>query len=332
MEREQSAGQWEYLKHHAVPNERLAKVDITERVMARVTAGQPERSRLRRHRARISFPAAVLIVVLLASASAYAASAMIEIRNSSGQVTIQSAIGDREPSTPKPYVYVEDPMHKYEERVMTMLKPGQVLAYSIHNGTTKPKIDFRFNTDSDTYAAFAEMAEKVSAPFIPEPTDVPKDFRLVYGRVVPVLPSPKDERTSAEYARLQELFERQAAEKPSRDLLVEPVHWSGALHSELVYANLDTTLTIRAVKAVRMEVEWPSTYNQRKVEFGNVEVVFSQGSNIVLGSERQSVEYDDFQAVWQDEKLGQLITVSATGRGQLTEERFLQIVEGMIVG
>ncbi|MBP1994863.1 hypothetical protein [Paenibacillus eucommiae] len=325
MGREQSNGQFEGLKQHSAPDHQLSEIDITERVMTRIAAKQAGgRLRSRGPARRFSLSVTALLIVLLVSASAYAASEFIQIRNHARDVKIQSVVLDSE-TRYIPYKK-EDGTSKptYRDRVLALVKPGEVLAYYVRDGRSNPYIQYLDDTRiSSSYNDFKELLVRTSAPVIKEPS-LPAGFKFQYGSVMPLLPYEHDERTSAEYARLLTLFQQRALAEPDQDLFVEEVNWSEAEISALEYEDDLMNLRIQAMKnIIGMEVSYTSEFTQKTLDIGGIETIFASG--IIHG-------YKKYEAIWYDEAQNTHYKITASGNVHLTEDQFKQIVENMVKG
>ncbi|WP_058300934.1 hypothetical protein [Gorillibacterium timonense] len=322
MEREQAAPEYEDLKKHFLPNDQLPRIDLTGAVMNRITAIQAgKRRRFNKPRQRLSIYAAGFFLLLLASASVYAASDIIEIRNRAGEVIIQSIIR-KSPSPINPSTREDSKVNpSYRDRVLEMVKPGQLLAYSIRDGRSPSSIQYLYDTRVHSYNDFEELLTRTSAPVIKEPTALPAGFSFDYGSVAPLFPHEQDERTSAEYERLLFQLQKRAAAEPNQDLLVEEVHWTNAEGAELEYRRGEATLRITAAKnAVRVEETLSSGFSQEK---------WIRGGKDILLAHRQSGNENDYVAIWYDEAEATHYDVSAMGVDGLTESQFKLVIEDL---
>jgi len=316
--------QLEVIKQQSLQNHQIEAVQITDTVMAKIDAS-PSNKAVRRFQParRISVYASVLLVVLLASATVYGANSIIQIRNQAGEVKIQSGISDTG-TVMIPYTDENAPVQPTDrDRVLAMIKPGQLLAYYARDGSSEPTMQFVHDTRIHTsYADFEQLLSRTAAPMIKEPTSLPAGFAFLYGGVFPLLPHDQDERTSAEYGRLLELFRQKAAAEPEQDLFVEEAQWSEANISELEYEKGYMNLRITAWKnMIRSESTLPAEYSQNTLNVGGMEVIFASAN--IHGFTR-------YHAIWYDETQLTHYEVTVSGDADMTEEQFMLIVEDLV--
>lgn len=317
MERRKASDTVEILKLHSVPNEQIAPVHLTDAVMSRIAASQQDERTLPLR--RVSIYAAVLLIVLLASTSAYAATKWIQIRDNAGQVKIESNVLD----TPVEIVpYEQNTAAKkpdYRERALKIAEPDQVLAYYVNNGHLTGNIRYVHNTRVYSFNDLKKLILRTSAPMIKEPANLPEGFAFLYGSVTPIIPTAHDTKAAAD---LLEIFLQRAEAEPDQDLFVEEIAWSEAGSSELEYDNGISNLRIQAIKnAIGMEISFPAEYSQKTVSIGGIETLFASGT--INGFIR-------YEAIWYDETNKTHYHVRASGDVKLSEAEFLQIIENLI--
>lgn len=324
MGREEAVNSFEDLKQHSIPDHQIREIQMTKAVMTRITALQAG-GNIRKYAParRFSLYATVLFIVLLASASVYAASEFIQIRDHAGDVKIQSAIRSTE-SQIIPYNSNNDaPIPTYRDRVLELVEPGQVLAYYVRDSHSNPNIQYLHNTSIFTsYDDFKELLVRTSAPIIEKPANLPAGFEFKYGSVMPLYPNEHDDQTAAEYSRLIALFQQRASASPDQDLFVEEVDWSEANISELEYAKGLMNLRIQAMKnMIGMEISFPAEYKQTTLNIDGIETIFASGS---------INNFQSYEAIWYNESQSTHYQVTASGNVELTEEQFQIIVKSII--
>ncbi|BBI30931.1 hypothetical protein [Cohnella abietis] len=314
------------LKHHSISDHQIEEINVIDSIMTRIVPLQSGGvNRSFRPAKRLTVYMTVLFIVLLASASVYAASEFIQIRNHAGDVKIQSVVLDQEAKI-TPYEKENSaPKPTYRDQVLELVKSGQVLAYYVRNSGSNPNIQFLHDTNIFTsYNDFKELLLRTSAPIIKEPTNLPDGFKFKYGSVMPILPNEYDDRTSAEHARLLELFQQRASAEQNLNLFVEEAKWSEANISELEYEKDSMNLRIQAMKnMIGMEIAFSSEFTQETMTFGGTEAIFAKAS--MLGSK-------SYEAVWYDENQDIHYHVTASGKVDLTEKQFKLIVENLVKG
>lgn len=324
MGREQSDDQYKDLRQHSIPDHQINTINLSDAVMNHISASQSG-IKVRSYNPVKRFPiyATILFIVLLTSASVYAASELIQIRDHAGDVKIKSIVLESE-SKIVPYTLQNDPpLPTYRDRVLELVKPGQMLAYFVRNDRSSLAIQYLHNTNTNTsYNDFKELLDRTSAPVIKEPVSLPDGFTFKYGSVMPLTPNEHDASLAEEYARLLALFKQRAAAEPDQDLFVEEVNWTKANISELEYTKNDMSIRIQAMKdMIGMEVALSAEYTQETVAINGIETIFASGS--IHG-------FQSYQAIWYDEAQKTYYQVTASGNVDLTEEQFKLVVKGLI--
>ncbi len=339
MGREEENVGFEDIKQYALPDYRLGEVDITERVMTRITAVNAG-GRLRSFKPVPRFLVFVmsLFSILIASASVYAVSEYIEIRNRAGELKIQFHVKETEAPAIQ-LVPTGNPGRKptYRDRVLEIIQPGQVLAYYVKGDRQNPAIQYVHHTFIySTYNEFKELMVRTSAPVIKEPTNLPVGFKFTQGSVMPNIPMKYYDQKSEEYSRLQELFQKRAEAEPEQDLFVEQVPWTEAKMSELYYEGYsekgNIQFRIHAAKGMIMaESTLTADDHYEKINIDGIEVIYWSRSQDYIFDNKE-VQRDYFYAVWYDERQDTHFSMSTSGTGKLTEKQFKRIVENMVEG
>ncbi|OME81365.1 hypothetical protein BK120_17050 [Paenibacillus sp. FSL A5-0031] len=324
MGREQSDDPYKNLRQHSISDQQINTINLSDAVMNHISASQSD-AKARSYNLAKPFPiyVTILFIVLLTSASVYAASELIQIRDRAGDVKIKSIVLESE-SKIVPYTLQNDPpLPTYRDRVLELVKPGQMLAYYVRNDSSPLTIQYLHNTNTNTsYNDFNVLLARTSAPVIKEPVNLPDGFTFKYGSVMPLIPNEHDASLSEEHARLLALFKQRAAAEPDQNLFIEEVNWTKANISELEYTKNNMSIRIQAMKnMIGMEVALSAEYTQETVDINGIETIFASGS--IHG-------FQSYQAIWYDEAQKTHYQVTASDNVDLTEEQFKLVVKGLI--
>lgn len=321
--RTRQGNEFKNIKCNAAADILLNKIDITERVMKRINDIQnTQHTANYKPFKRVSLTMVVIALLLLTSLTVYAANEYIQIRNHEGDIKVESTI--LKPISNEA-MGIEELEESYRRQVLTELRPGQVLAYYVRDERISPAIKFLYQTDvSSSYSELAELMLRTHAPFIKEPPDRLWGLEFSHGNVRPILPNEYNDETAAEYNRLQDMFQTKLDTVDDQSLFIEPVMWTRAENSQLVYENYGMTLSIEAAKnVIQMEMAFSTKYEQKKIVINGVE--------IISGSYTEE-DLFDYQATWYDEIENVFYTLKASGTGELTDNQFLKIVKDMVKG
>ncbi|WP_268626893.1 DUF4367 domain-containing protein [Paenibacillus alvei] len=203
-------------------------IDIREPVMQRIASLHVSRKSMNRSKARLRRKTIIIltsIIVALTSISGYAASKIIQIINSKGDVVVETRGRNL---TPRDF-RIDKTLKEYGEMVKAQLKPGEWAAYYVEDEqfahlTTINRVNFEYNpvvhTNYDRLQQEIKDKAGVSAVDI---ANAPTELKFESGWVFPSL------YPFNEIKGLAEQFEKEAKqaiqEGKNQKLFIKPLAW-----------------------------------------------------------------------------------------------------------
>ncbi|SMF84261.1 hypothetical protein SAMN05661091_2572 [Paenibacillus uliginis N3/975] len=297
----------EELKKHSVSDDHFRNIDITSKLWHDINMMQDKkRSGLRSFKRKTVMSIAVSCI-FLASFTAYAATGHIQIFNSKGKVVVKTV----DPSTTTLPAKLSNSLEEYRQRVLTVLKPGELAAYYIKddyinklNGyDTANPIKFGYlPIEYRSYEAFLTEQVRTSAPLLKKPGYLPKGISFSYGQVFPLGPQRYERE---KYDKLEKnLMVKANSSKNEEKLFIEKLDWSKANNTFLYLANGKNSgaVIIQAGYALRLSLTQTPNASSEKIQLKHMEAIYinnkTGGDEIAWYDSKQSIAY----SIWVNEE------------------------------
>lgn len=321
---------------------------IAPRVMNRVRAGNVNSSRhfMPLHKKKL-LPAFIVVLLLGASLSAYAADKMIELRNKDGIVILTAE--KPESAENNPFVpYAEQYsrlLAPYYNQVMDELKPGEVAAYYVNDDRinaleTIMKVKFASKPiEYDNLIAFRKAAKATKAPTFRVPSSLPKGWTFLSG--ILSLKDPYFSMTRDEYEAYTDKFIKEAKELPSGEAIVmKRLEWEQSSVVNLLYTNGKSKLAINVMTLPDgSERKWEGKPINKgpwkwSIQTGaSSEVVTLNGKSALYAVAMPNAsEKPNFgnELTWVDEINNEMYRMQDFIEAPLSRKQFLAIAESMM--
>lgn len=298
----------EELKKHSVSDDHFRNIDITSNLRHDIKMMQhSKRSGFRSYKRKTVMSIAVSCI-FLASFTAYAATGHIQIFNSKGEVVVKTV----DPSTTtKLPAKLSNSLEEYRQRVLTVLKPGELAAYYVKddyinklNGyDTANPIKFGYlPIEYRSYEAFLTEQVRTSAPLLKKPGYLPKGISFSYGQVFPLGPQRYERE---KYDKLEKnLMVKANSSKNEEKLFIEKLDWSKANDTFLYLTNAKNrgAIIIHAGYGLRLSVTQPTNGSSEKIQMKHIEAIYlnneTGGDTIAWYDSKRSIAY----TIWVNEE------------------------------
>lgn len=313
MERATNSNEYQDIILASADKEQLPKIDVVERVMGRIMPSAASRRPLRQMlMSRTMAAAGMLMLLLLVSVTAYAASEYIQIRNGAGTVKVQHI-----PRTEIPVATY----NKYEQQAEAFAKPGELIAYYVKDkagsGDLSAELQFKYKERRITaYSDFLRESQRTKAPVLPE---APVEYSFVYGTVSPTFPTTEIEKNGTLYKEtLYDLMAQANKANGSGNLFMKAIPWSESGSISGVYSHGEGYIGISAtmMHGRKVIVEQESENKVDKIMVAGQEVVYNN-----VNKEHVSYHYLN----WYNEEEDAYYTLTTYGDNRLSKEELLQL-------
>ncbi|WP_438493379.1 hypothetical protein [Paenibacillus sp. IHBB 3054] len=307
----------------AAREEQLPSINVTERVMARVRGLEQARSRSGiRFAGKTAATSGMLILLLLITVTAYAASEYIQIHNKAGVVKVQHLSKDLFPKGVSSY-------YKYEQKLMNFAKPDEQIAYYVRGEQTSEEtgsmLQFAYKEQRiKEYSAFLKQMNTKKSPVI-----LPKTaggYAFKYGTLHPQIP-PEAERDSNPFYRqtLSELVD-EAKQDKKRNLFMRVVPWTetGSVGAEYTKQGATVGIWANFLNGGDMTVYQEPENTPEKIKVDGREVIY----NHVVRPGVVTYHY----LTWYNEGQDSYYTLTTYGKQELTKEKLLELAGELMKG
>lgn len=326
MGRERISHEYQDIRVEAACGERLPNIEVTGQVMARVRGLErvPKRSALR-FANKTAATLSMLILLMMITVTAYAASEYIQIRNKAGKVKVQHFAPDLKPQGVAA-------RYKYEWKLMDFAKPGEQIAYYFRREPlsegTGSLLQFAYKEQRITdYSAFLELMSRKNSPVVLPGTA--GEYAFKYGTMYPRYPTKAELDSSPFYRQtLSELIE-EAKQDQKRNLFMKAVPWTEAGGVQAKYTRQGAFIDLSASLLHGGDVQ---VYQ----EPGNKpEKLRAEGREIVYNHvDRPDVKpgFSYHYLNWYNEAQDAYYTLTTYGDRILTKEQLLKLAGELIKG
>lgn len=304
------------------------KIDIREPVMRRIASLHRVRKSMNRSKARLRRKTIIIltsIIVALTSISGYAASKIIQIINSKGDVVVET----RERNlTPRDF-RIHKTLEQYEEMVKAQLKPGEWAAFYVEDKqfthlTLLNRVNFEYNpivhTNYDRLQQ--EIKDKAGVPAV-DIANAPTELKFESGWVFPsVYPFN-------EIKGLAEQFEKEAKqaiqEGKNQKLFIKPLAWKevGSSRANFHYNGNQLKFIGFYHTQSRVVSQNTSEIAVSKVKLNGMEVLYKENVQGKNASFKHQVE-------WMREGENSYYMLSDEAGSKLSKTEFFEIAKSMV--
>ncbi|MNO29164.1 hypothetical protein D3C76_190700 [compost metagenome] len=323
---ERISHEYQDIRAAAACEEQLPNIEVTGRVMERIRGLEQVRSRSTvRFASKTAATSGMLILLLLITVTAYAASEYIQIRNKAGVVKVQHVAPDLKPKGVAAY-------YEYEWKLMDFAKPGEQIAYyfrgePISEGTGS-LLQLAYKEQRITeYSAFLEQLNRKNSPVV-----LPKTaggYAFKYGMLHPRYPTKTELDSSPFYRQTLSELIGEAKQDKKRNLFMKVVPWTETGAVQAIYtkqgAFIDLSANLLNGGDVRVYLEPGNTPEKLKVE----------GRDIVYNHvDRPDVKpgFSYHYLTWYNEAQDAYYTLTTYGDRILTKEQLLKLAGELIEG
>ncbi|MCM3290437.1 DUF4367 domain-containing protein [Paenibacillus sp. MER 180] len=325
MERIRSIIEDEEIRQYERGLDTEMKIDIREPVMQRIDSLHIHRKPMNRPKARFRRKTIIVlasIIVALTSISGYAASRIIQILNSKGDVVVET----RERNlTPRDF-RIDKTLEEYGEMVKAQLKPGEWAAYYVEDEqfahlTTINRVNFEYNpvvhTNYDRLQQ--EIKDKAGVPAV-DIANAPTGLKFESGWVFPSL-YPFDD-----IKRLAEQLEKESKQaKNNQNLFIKPLAWKevGSSRANFNYDGNQLKLIGFYHTQSRVVSQNTSEIAVTKLKLNGMEVLYKENVKGKNASFKHQVE-------WMREDENTYYMLSDEAESKLSKSEFIEIAKSMV--
>lgn len=325
MERTRIGNEYQDIKAAAIGVETLRKVEVTDRVMARVRELGPQRSpRGIRFVSKTAAFSGMLVMLLLVTVTAYAASEYIQIRNKAGEVKVQHVPKDPRPVEPAPY-------YQYASKLMDFAKPGELIAYFVRGEKlpegAKSALQYTMKELRLTdYSAFLEEMKKWKIPVLPKEAG---GYVFESGRITPGSPSEKEYDNQPLYRQTLDELIAEARQDTSRNLFMKAIPWNKVSFFDSIYTKQGAVINIAVsfLGGSNIQVYQETNNTPEKLKVEGREIVYNLVSRPDL---KPGFSYHYLN--WYNEQQDAYYTVSTYGDRELPKQKLLDLAGELIRG
>lgn len=325
MERAGIGNEYQDIRDAAVREEQLSVIEVTDRVMARVRGTEQKRSpRGIRFAGKTAAFTGMLVMLLLITVTAYAASEYIQIRNKAGEVKVQHQAENPNPGPPAAY-------NKYAWKLMDFAKPGELIAYFVR-GEKLPEgeesaLQFAGKELRLTdYPAFLGEMNKLKTPVLPKEAG---GYEFKYGTIHPGSPLAAERDGNPLYRQTLDELLAEAKQDTGRNLFMKAILWTEAASIGGKYTREGAIIEIGAtlLHGGNVQVMLRPEVAAEKLEVEGREIVYNHADKPEV---RPDISYHYLN--WYNEQQDAYYIVTTYGDRKLTKEQLLDLAGELIRG
>ncbi|WP_042200340.1 hypothetical protein [Paenibacillus camerounensis] len=311
------------IKGAAVSEEQLQAINVTDRVMARVRETGPGRRRGGiRFAGKTAATSGMLAVALLITATTYAASEYIQIRNKAGEVKIQHIL-----KTEGERLQGASPYHDYAPKLMNIAEPGEQIVYFVRGepiNTGGSMLQFTHKQQRITeYSAFLDQMKAKSSPFILPETAGGYGFK--YGEIQPLYPTKDVIDNDPVYQQALSELIGEAKKDKTRNLFMKVMPWTetGSLNAQYMKGGAFINLWAFMINGGNMMVPQKPADKAEKLKVDGREVIYNY------------IDYGPnsfFYLTWYNEPKDAYIQLNSWGDRVMNKEQLLKLAGELIKG
>lgn len=328
MERIRSIIEDEEIRQYEREFDTELKIDIREPVIQRIASLHVSRKPMNRSTARFRRKTIIVlasIIIALTSISGYAASKIIQIINSKGDVVVETKELKYNPGD----IRIHKTLEQYGEMVKAQLKPGEWAAYYVEDEqythlTQINRVNFEYNpivhTNYDRLQQEIKDKAGVSAVDI---ANAPTGLKFESGWVFPSV-YPFDE-----IKRLAEQLEKEAKqaiqEGKNQKLFIKPLAWKevGSSRANFNYDGNQLKLIGFYHTQSRVVSQNTSEIAVSKLKLNGMEVLYKES----VQGKNDSFKH---QVGWMREGENTYYMLSDEAESKLSKSEFIEIAKSMV--
>ncbi|WP_043891418.1 hypothetical protein [Paenibacillus sp. Aloe-11] len=314
---------------------KIQAFDVSDKVMEHVyQKAKPQKGFIvkMRFQPRITAPIMIMLFVLGASVTGYAASQYLEFRNSKDDVVLSTAKTPTETDASKTYTYT---YAKWNEEVRDRLQPGEYAAYYIKDDSMNQRnlsnpVLFAYKpTELSSFSSLQDEIKRTKAPLFRNPTHLPDGYRFDFGYVYPVAayPGMMDKK---EYRALTDKLMHQAETAPKgENLFTQKLSWDKSDFSFARYARgndyVNITVTKYAPEVTKTIVMQNGQDSAEELTIKGTKAYYIRASET-----SKSLEVGKNRLGWLDEKRRLHYNISDNQNSLLTKDDLVKIAEDLL--
>ncbi|MGG4142689.1 hypothetical protein ABEW34_06130 [Paenibacillus algorifonticola] len=321
MERIRFDHEYNDITNRAAANGGLPAIDVTEAVMKRI-AGEAASGRkgqtpfMRPVMKRTTAFSGALMLLLLLSVSAYAASQYIEIRNAAGEIKVKT-IDEITPQTDSAEDSADNKAYQnYLNKAQKFAKPGELVAFYVLG--TDDLAHYTYKEQPLTnYETFKQEAERTNAQQLPQTIN---GYSFISGKIAPrLLITDADKQTAAYKQALLDLKQLAAAGTKGKKLFMQTVPWREAsvVSGKYTKGHYKFNLTQIPLDGGEMHLPLDSKQKTEQIQVGETAVIYTMRTI----NEKIGVQY----AQWYDESKDAIYMLTDQGNKGLSKKELLAL-------
>ncbi|WP_285693735.1 DUF4367 domain-containing protein [Paenibacillus polymyxa] len=316
---------------------KIQAFDVSGKVMEQVyQKAMPKKGNIGKihFQPRLTVPIMILLFVVGASVTGYAASQYLEFRNSTGNVVLNTAKTPTETDASKTYTST---YARWNEEVKSRLQPGEYAAYYVKDDSmnqknlSNPALFAYKPAELSSFNSLQDEIKRTEAPLLSNPTHLPDGYKFEFGYVYPVAayPGMMDKK---EYRALTDQLMQQAKAAPEgENLFIQKLNWDKSDSSFARYARGNDYVNITVTKYTPEVTKTTIMQNEQD----SAEQVTIKGTKVyyIRASEASKpLEAGKNRLGWLDEKRHLHYNISDNQDSPLTKEDLVKIAEDLLNG
>ncbi|MEE4578693.1 DUF4367 domain-containing protein [Paenibacillus polymyxa] len=316
---------------------KIQAFDVSDKVMEQVyqkATHKKGKTRKIHFQPRLTVPIMILLFVVGASVTGYAASQYLEFRNSTGNVVLNTAKTPTETDASKAYTST---YAQWDKEVKGRLQPGEYAAYYVKDDSmnqknlSNPALFAYKPAKLSSFNSLQDEIKRTEAPLFNNPTHLPDGYKFEFGYVYPVAayPGMMDKK---EYRALTDQLMQQAKAAPEgENLFIQKLSWDKSDSSFARYARGNDYVNITVTKYTPEVTKTTIMQNEQD----SAEQVTIKGTKVyyIRASEASKpLEAGKNRLGWLDEKRHLHYNISDNQDSPLTKEDLVKIAEDLLNG
>ncbi|MEC4566050.1 DUF4367 domain-containing protein [Paenibacillus sp. CMAA1739] len=314
---------------------KIQAFDVSDKVMEQVyqkAASKTGNVRRNHFQPRITVPIMILLFVVGASVTGYAASQYLEFRNSKGDVVLNTAKTPTETDASRTYTST---YARWNEKVRDRLQPGEYAAYYIkddsmnQNNLSNPVLFAYKPAELSSFNSLQAEIKRTEAPLLSNPTHLPDGYKFDFGYVYPVAayPGMMDKK---EYQALTDKLMQQAKAAPEgENLFIQKLSWDKSDFSFARYARGNDYVNI-TVSKYTSEVTKTTIMQNEQDSAEELTIKGTKAYYIRASEASKPLEAGKNRIGWLDEKRHVHYNISDNQDSPLTREDLVRIAEDLL--
>jgi hypothetical protein len=325
MERAGIGSEYQDIRAAAAGEEQLSGIEVTGRVMARISGLEQKRGlRGIGFAGKTAAISGMLVMLLITVTAAYAASEYIQIRNKEGVVKVQHYAENPNPGPPAPY-------YKYAWKLMDFAKPGELIAYFVR-GEPKPdgaKTALQFAGKElrlTDYSALLSEMNRLGTPILPKEAG---GYALKYGTIYPGSPTGTEIDNNPLYRQTLNELIAEAGQSAGRNLFMKAIPWTEAASVSGKYTKQGAVIEIgfTLLHGGNVQIFQEPESKVEKLEAEGREIIYNFVSRPDI-----KPDFSYHYLNWYNEQQDAYYTVTTYGDRQLTKAQLLQLAGELVRG